>query len=74
MRLKLDGIIFRPIVFKPFYGKNTGKQLSGVQLHITDFEKVNLMELQFRFLEVHHKLYPDKNPFELSRQIQDRHV
>jgi len=63
--LKLDGIIFRPIVFKPFYGKNTGKQLSGVQLHITDFEKVNLMELQFRFLEVHHKLYPDKNPFEL---------
>lgn len=63
--LKIDGIIFRPIVFKPFYGKNTGKRLAGVQLHITDFEKVNLMELQFRFLEVHNKLYPDKNPFEL---------
>jgi len=63
--LDLDGITFRPIVFKPFYGKNSGKRLSGVQLHITDFEKVNLLELQFRFLEVHNMLYPEKNPFEL---------
>ncbi|MHC1738357.1 MAG: exo-beta-N-acetylmuramidase NamZ domain-containing protein [Ignavibacteriaceae bacterium] len=63
--LEIEGITFRPIVFKPFYGKNTGKRLSGVQLHITNFEKVNLMELQFRFLEVHNMLYPEKNPFEL---------
>jgi uncharacterized protein YbbC (DUF1343 family) len=64
--LHLDGVIFRPIIFKPFYGKNTGRDLKGVQIHITDVDKVNLTSLQFRFLDVHNRLYPDKNPFVLA--------
>ncbi|MDP2303652.1 MAG: DUF1343 domain-containing protein [Ignavibacteria bacterium] len=66
--LNLEGIIFRPISFKPYYAASKDKELHGVQLFITDFEKVNLMSLQFIFMEVHHSLYPDKNPFELTHK------
>ena len=59
-------MIFRPIIFKPFYGRSTGKTLKGVQIHLTDPAQVNLMALQFGFLQAHHELYPDKNPFTLA--------
>ena len=61
--LNLEGIIFRPITFKPFYGKHKDSTLHGIQLHIKDYAKVNLMSLQFLFLEVHNEMYPEKNPF-----------
>ena len=64
--LKLDGVLFRPITFKPFYGKFKEMQLKGVQIHFSGYSKVNLMSLQFLFMEVHNGLYPDKNPFTLA--------
>ena len=64
--LKIPGVLFRPLSFKPFYGLFTGKELKGVQLHFTDEASVNLMSLQFVFLQVNNKLYPDKNPFTLA--------
>jgi uncharacterized protein YbbC (DUF1343 family) len=66
--LGLEGVIFRPITFKPFYGRLTGKELHGVQLHFTDYAKVNLLSLQFLFLQVHNEMYPDKNPFQLAER------
>jgi uncharacterized protein YbbC (DUF1343 family) len=64
--LQLEGVTFRPISFKPFYGKSAGKQLCGVQVHFTDERKVDLLGLQFLFLQVQQELYPDKNPFRLA--------
>ena len=64
--LHMPGLIFRPITIKPFYGRSTGKTLHGVQVHIIDPGTVNLMSVQFRFLEVHNQLYPEKNPFTLA--------
>jgi uncharacterized protein YbbC (DUF1343 family) len=64
--LRLPGVIFRPIAFKPFYGKATGKQLRGVQIHITDARNIDLLGIQFNFLQVHHLMYPDKDPFTLA--------
>jgi uncharacterized protein YbbC (DUF1343 family) len=64
--LKLPGVLFRPIIFKPFYGRLKDSTLYGVQLHITDKPEVNLMGLQFHFLEVHNQLYPDRNPFTIG--------
>ncbi len=64
--LGLEGIIFRPITFKPFYGRNAKEELHGVQLHITDLRKLNLMSIQFLFMQVHNEMYPDKNPFEMA--------
>jgi uncharacterized protein YbbC (DUF1343 family) len=63
--LNLPGVLFRPISFKPLYGDWKDKIMNGVQIHITDFSKVNLLELQFYFMQVHNQLYPDKNPFEM---------
>jgi uncharacterized protein YbbC (DUF1343 family) len=61
--LNLGGIYFRPITVKPYYGKHKDSTLHGVQLHITDYAKINLMSLQFLFLQVHNEMYPEKNPF-----------
>jgi uncharacterized protein YbbC (DUF1343 family) len=64
--LKLEGILFRPLTFKPFYGKLKDSTLRGVQLHVTGASKLNLMSLQFLFMQVHNELYPDKNPFSMA--------
>ncbi len=64
--LKAGGVLFRPITYKPFYGKHKDKTLGGVQVHITDYARVHLMSLSFICMQVHHELYPDKNPFLLA--------
>lgn len=64
--LKLTGVLFRPISYKILYGDWKDKIFNGVQIHITDYDKINLLELQFYFLQVHNELHPDKNPFSLA--------
>jgi uncharacterized protein YbbC (DUF1343 family) len=70
--LKLEGVLFRPITFEPFYGKYSEKRLSGVQLHIVDYTRVNLMSLQFLLMQAHHRMYPNKNPFLLAEPARLR--
>lgn len=62
-KLKLAGIIFRPIYFKPFYGTFKNEFCQGVQLHITDYKKVVLSEIQFYIMQEMNKLNPDKAVF-----------
>lgn len=64
--LNLPGVEFRPISFKPYYGKNKEKTLHGAQIHFFDYRKSNLLALQFYFMQAHNELYPDKNPFMLA--------
>jgi uncharacterized protein YbbC (DUF1343 family) len=64
--LNLRGVKFRPISYKTNYGIWLDKILNGVQVHITDFYKVNLLDLQFYFMEIHNKLYPTKKIFDLA--------
>lgn len=64
--LRLPGLRFRPITFVPFYGRDAGKRLHGVQLFVLDPRASSLMAVQFHFLRVHHALYPDRNPFLLA--------
>ena len=66
--LGLKGVLFRPITFKPFYGANAKKELHGVQIHLFDMKKVNLLSLQFLFMQVNNELYPEKNPFEMAKK------
>lgn len=63
--LQLPGLIFRPVHFKPYYSVSKGKLVHGVQVHITDYEKAPLSLIQFYILQESHKLWPDKNAFEL---------
>lgn len=57
--LHLPGIIFRPIYYKPFYSVNKDTQSQGVQVHITDFKKAHLSDIQFYVAQVLHRMYPD---------------
>lgn len=59
----LPGIAFRPIHLKPFYSVEKGKNLQGVQVHLRDFNKVRLSDIQFHVMEVAAQLYPDKKVF-----------
>lgn len=66
--LKLEGVRFRPINYTPYYGANAKKTVHGVQIYITDFNKFNLMSLQFLFMQVNNELYPAKNPFTMAEK------
>ena len=60
----LSGIEFRPIHIKPFYSVGKGANLQGVQVHIMNFDKVRLSDIQFHVMEVAAELYPDKSVFD----------
>ena len=63
--LKIPGALFRPIHYKPYYGAQKDVYLHGVQTYITDAKKIPLTLIQFYVLQECHKLYPDKNVFEM---------
>lgn len=62
--LKLPGYIFRPIHYKPFYSVGKDQNLQGVQIHLIDFDKARLTDVQFIMLEVLHQMYPEHDFFE----------
>jgi len=62
-QLKLTGLEFRPIYFKPFYSVFKDENCQGVQIHIMDYRKAKLGEVQFYLMQELAKLYPDKAVF-----------
>ncbi len=61
---KLPGVEFRPIHLKPFYSLGKGENLQGVQVHLMNFDKARLSDIQFHVMEVAADLYPDKAVFD----------
>ena len=61
--LHLPGVHFRPMHLKPFYSVGVGTQMQGVQVHLTDYQKAYLSEIQFYVMQVIAQLYPDKAVF-----------
>ncbi|TNE69778.1 DUF1343 domain-containing protein [bacterium] len=53
------GVKFRPTAMKAYYGRDKDKYLYGVQLVITDFKKVPLLEVQFGIMEAAHAINAD---------------
>jgi uncharacterized protein YbbC (DUF1343 family) len=66
--LRLPGIIFRPVHYKPYYSVSQGKIVHGVQIHIIDVRIAPLTLIQFYILQEAYKLRPDKNIFELCEK------
>ncbi len=66
--LKLPGLIFRPIHFTPYYSVSKDKVVHGVQVHITDYKRAELSLVQFWVLQECHKLWPNKNVFEMCEK------
>lgn len=62
-KMKLDGVTFRPIVYKPQFSALSGKIVYGVQVYVDDLKSARLTEVQFRVLEALHNLYPSKDIF-----------
>lgn len=58
--LNLPGLRFRPIHLKPFYSVGVGTHLQGVQVHIMDYKKALLSDIQFYIMQELAVLYPDK--------------
>ena len=63
-QLQLPGLEFRPIYFKPFYSNFKDENCQGVQIHIMDYNKANLSEVQFYLMQELNRLYPDKAVFD----------
>jgi uncharacterized protein YbbC (DUF1343 family) len=63
--LGLPGVVFRPVHFTPYYSVSRGTMVHGVQVHITNYRQANLSLVQFYVLQECHKLWPEKNVFEL---------
>ena len=61
--LQIDGVVFRPLWFKPYYMAKKGTPLQGVQIHLTDPLRAPLTSIQFWFLQEAHKLDPGFDPF-----------
>ena len=53
----LEGVIFRPISYKPYYAFGKDKMLNGVEIYITDYTNINLMPIQFYFAQAVNELY-----------------
>ena len=60
----LSGVTFRPIYLKPFYSVGKGEQMQGVQMHITDYQSVQLTPIQFILIEEIARLYPEHSVME----------
>ena len=53
----LEGVIFRPIIYKPYYEFGKDKMLHGVEIYITDYTNVHLIPIQFYFVQAVNELY-----------------
>lgn len=53
----LDGVIFRPITYKPYYGFGKDKMLHGVEVYITNYQNIQLIPIQFYFAQAVNELY-----------------
>ena len=66
--LELPGLEFRPIYYKPYYSTFQGELCQGVQIHILDYEKACLSEVQFLVVQELMRLWPEKDWFQLCNQ------
>lgn len=55
----LDGVQFREAYFTPSFSKHVGKVCGGVQVHITDPERVDAIRVGVEMLVALKALYPD---------------
>lgn len=46
----LDGVVFRPAYFVPYFSKHKGELCRGVQIHIADKKRINAVEVGIRLL------------------------
>ncbi len=68
-RFDLSGVFFRPLSFKTYYLRFIDQNCSGVQIHITNFQKFQPMRVQIHLLTTLKKLFPEYNYFTESKRL-----
>lgn len=61
--LELSGAQFRPINFTPTFSKFAGQQCHGVQVHVTNRDKLRPVEVGIHLLATARRGYPDRFAF-----------
>lgn len=61
--LKLNGVMFRPLYYRPYYAMFKGEKLGGVEIYVTDPTTAELSTLQFYIMQEIAKLYPSHKAF-----------
>ena len=61
--LKIPGVVFRPIYCKPFYAVYKDQQIQGVQVHILNYQKAPLTDIQFLVAQEAATMYQDHKIF-----------
>jgi len=63
----LPGVSFRPTYYTPYYFINEKEHLNGVQIHITDIDRLQPMRVQLHILAAIRALYPEQQFFDTNR-------
>ena len=66
--MNIPGLTFRPITFKPYYAFGEQISLKGVQIHVIDYSRTNLIKTQFYIIDALKQLYPGKNLFDMANK------
>lgn len=61
--MRLEGVFFRPTVFRPRYGAYSGQFCNGVQIHLVDARRCNPAQVGEAIMAALVKLYPGQNLF-----------
>lgn len=64
---KLPGVYFRPLTFHQYYAHFSGKNCSGVQIHILNKRRFQPIRTQITILSTLYKLYPHAGIFDSER-------
>ncbi|RLE68831.1 MAG: DUF1343 domain-containing protein, partial [Thermoprotei archaeon] len=59
-KLNLNGVMFRPIYFRPFASKYSGVKCGGIHIIITDREKFKPLETSLHIISTIRKMYSNK--------------
>jgi uncharacterized protein YbbC (DUF1343 family) len=63
---KLPGLYFRPVFYKPFYGRYKDEQCGGVQTLILDYDACRPVEAGLHVMTAIEKLYPKQDIMRLD--------
>lgn len=68
--LKLPGVRFRPINYRPNYAFGKGTDMGGVEIFVTDFNKAPLTLIQFYAMQELAAMYPAHKPTATPARLQ----
>jgi uncharacterized protein YbbC (DUF1343 family) len=64
---RIGGVQFRPLSYRPFYFDTASSRFLGVQIHVTDREKLDMTGVQVSVLDALQRLFPHKDIFERAK-------